>query len=105
MRELDVREITEAVRNLSIDANLNLGRDVIEALESALETEESPVGKEILSKLIENARIASAEEIPICQDTGLAVVFVELGQEVHLVGGDLTEAIEEGVRLGYGEAT
>ena len=103
MREVHVEEITKTVRDLFIDANINLGEDVLRALEQALEVEESPIGKEILKELIENARVAREEEMPICQDTGLAVVFLELGQEVHLVGGDLTEAINEGVRQGYQE--
>ena len=103
MREVHVGEITKTVRDLFIDANINLGEDVLEALEQALEMEESPIGKEILKELIENARVAREEEMPICQDTGLAVVFLELGQEVHLVGGDLIEAINEGVRQGYKE--
>jgi len=103
MREVHVEEITKTVRDLFIDANINLGEDVLNALEQALEMEESPIGKEILKELIENARVAREEEMPICQDTGLAVVFLELGQEVHLVGGDLTEAINEGVRQGYKE--
>jgi len=103
MREVHVEEITKTVRDLFIDANINLGEDVLRALEQALEVEESPIGKEILKELIENARVAREEEMPICQDTGLAVVFLELGQEVHLVGGDLTEAINEGVRQGYKE--
>ena len=103
MREVHVGEITKTVRDLFIDANINLGEDVLNALEQALEMEESPIGKEILKELIENARVAREEEMPICQDTGLAVVFLELGQEVHLVGGDLIEAINEGVRQGYQE--
>jgi len=103
MREVTVGEITSVVRDLFIDANVNLGEDVLAAFHKALEVEESPTGKEILNELIENARIAREEGIAICQDTGLAVVFVELGQEVHLVGGDLNEAINEGVRQGYQE--
>ncbi|MBW2038955.1 MAG: fumarate hydratase [Deltaproteobacteria bacterium] len=101
MREVSVGEITRVVRGLFIDANINLGDDVLAALHQALEVEESPIGKEILNELIENARIAKDEGIAICQDTGLAVVFIELGQDVHLVGGDLNEAINEGVRQGY----
>ncbi len=103
MREVSVGEITKVVRDLFIDANINLGEDVLAAFNQALEVEESPIGKEILTELIENARIAKEEEMPICQDTGLAVVFIELGQDVHLVGGDLTEAINKGVRQGYQE--
>jgi fumarate hydratase subunit alpha len=103
MREVSTAQITEAVKDLFIDANLNLGEDVLAAFHRALEQEESPQGKEILNELIENARIAAEEGIPICQDTGLAVVFVELGQDVHIVDGDFTEAINEGVRKGYQE--
>lgn len=101
MREIDVRWITEKVRELCIKANTELGEDVIEALDQAMEREESPLGLEILKELKENARIAREEDIPICQDTGFAVVFIELGQDVHLIGGDLNAAIQEGVRQGY----
>ena len=103
MREIHTNQITTAVRDLCIDANTHLGEDVLEAFARAIDQEVSPTGKDILEKLVVNAGIAKAEEIPICQDTGFAVVFVELGQEVHLVGGDLTEAINEGVRQGYQE--
>lgn len=103
MREIHTSQITAAVRDLAISANTHLGQDVLEAFERAIDQEASPTGKDILEKLIENARIAREEKIPICQDTGFAVVFVELGQEVHLVGGDLKEAINEGVRQGYQE--
>ena len=101
MREISVETITRAIRDLSIQANTDLGPDVLDAFRRALETETSPVGKEILERLIENAAIAHQENIPICQDTGMAVVFVEMGQEVHVVGGDLKDAIHEGVRQGY----
>ncbi len=103
MREINISQITTAIRDLCIKANTHLGEDVLEAFIKAIELEVSPTGKDILEKLLENARIAREEEIPICQDTGFAVVFVELGQEVHLVGGDLKEAINEGVRQGYQE--
>jgi len=103
MREIHLSQITAAVRDLTVSANTHLGQDVLEAFERAIDQEVSPTGKDILSKLIENAHIAREEGIPICQDTGFAVVFVELGQEVHLVGGDLKEAIHEGVRQGYQE--
>lgn len=82
-------------------ANTDLGEDVLQAFDRAMTKEESPLGVEILKELKENARIAKEENVPICQDTGFAVVFVELGQEVHLVGGSLNGAIEEGVRQGY----
>jgi fumarate hydratase subunit alpha len=100
MRAIAVSEVTSAIRDLFIDANVNLGEDIIAALRQALKREESMRGKEVIRELLENAGIAHAEGIPICQDTGLAVVFVELGQDVHLTGGDLTVAINEGVRQG-----
>jgi len=103
MREINTSQITTSIRDLCIQANTHLGEDVLEAFNKAIELEVSPTGKDILEKLVENARIAREEEIPICQDTGFAVVFVELGQEVHLVGGDLKEAINEGIRQGYQE--
>jgi fumarate hydratase subunit alpha len=103
MREIHLSQITAAVRGLTVSANTHLGQDVLEAFERAIDQEVSPTGKDILAKLIENAHIAQEEGIPICQDTGFAVVFVELGQEVHLVGGELKEAINEGVRQGYQE--
>ncbi len=101
MREIHVDEITKAVRELSIRSNTELGEDVLEAFQRAREDEESQVGGDIIDSIIENARIAREEGMPMCQDTGLAVVFVETGQEVHVVGGSLREAIEEGVRQGY----
>jgi len=101
MREIDVKLITEKVRNLCMEANTDLGEDMLQAFDRAMEKEESSMGLEILKELKENARIAKEEKVPICQDTGFAVVFVELGQDVHLIGGDLTEAIHEGVRQGY----
>lgn len=101
MREINVMRITEKVRDLCIEANTDLGEDVFEAFDRAMAGEESPLGIEILKELKENARIAKDEKVPICQDTGFAVIFIELGQEVHLVGGDLTGAILEGVRQGY----
>ncbi len=101
MREIDVKLITEKVRDLCMEANTNLGEDVLVAFDRAIEKEESPLGIEILKELKENARIARDERVAICQDTGFAVVFIELGQDVHLVGGDLKEAIFEGVRQGY----
>jgi fumarate hydratase subunit alpha len=101
MREINVNLITEKVRDLCMKANTDLGDDVFQAFDRAMEKEESPLGLEILKELKENARIAREENVPICQDTGFAVVFVELGQDVHLVGGNLNEAIQEGVRQGY----
>jgi fumarate hydratase subunit alpha len=101
MREINVKVITERVRDLCMEANTDLGQDVLQAFDKAIEKEESPLGVEILRELKENARIAKEENVPICQDTGFAVVFVELGQDVHLVGGNLNNAIQEGVRQGY----
>jgi fumarate hydratase subunit alpha len=101
MREINVKLITEKVKDLCIKANTVLEEDVLLAYERALETEESPIGKDHFRQLLENAKVAREEGIALCQDTGLAVVFVELGQEVHVAGGDLNEAIHEGVRQGY----
>jgi fumarate hydratase subunit alpha len=101
VRELDVREITAAVKTMCITANYDLPQDVYDALRVAQQTEESPVGKGVLGQLVENADIAAHDRVPICQDTGFAVFFVELGQDVHLVGGDFEEAIHEGTREGY----
>jgi len=101
MREIDVDKIIKAVCDLSIQANTDLGEDVLAAFDRALETEDSPIGRDILKRLVENAQIAQEEHIPMCQDTGMAVVYVEIGQEVHITGGPLKEAIDEGVRQGY----
>jgi fumarate hydratase subunit alpha len=101
MRKIEVKLMTEKVRDLCMKANTDLGEDVLQAFDRAMVQEESFLGIEILKELKENARIAKEESVPLCQDTGFAVVFVELGQDVHLVGGNLNEAIEEGVRQGY----
>lgn len=101
MRRIDVKEIIEKVRALSIDINTNLGEDIAAALKKAQETEKSLTGKQTLSYLLENIRIAGKESVPICQDTGLAVLFVTIGQDVQIVGGNLKDAVNEGVRLGY----
>ncbi|MBW2006244.1 MAG: fumarate hydratase [Deltaproteobacteria bacterium] len=101
MREISNREIIEVVRDLCIDANYNLGEDVLRAFDKAIEAEESATGIEVLKELQENARIAREEKAPICQDCGLAVVFIDIGQDVHITGGDLNEAVNEGVRQGY----
>src|SRR4030042_5585485 len=93
MREINVKLITEKVRGLCIKANTDLGEDVLQAFDRAMEKEESSLGIEILKELKENARIAKKESVPLCQDTGFAVVFVELGQDVHLIGGNLNEEI------------
>jgi len=101
MREIHVDDIIAAIEGLFIDANINLSDSVFEALNSAIGKEESPVGKEVLRELIKNANIAKEEHIPICQDTGLAVTFLEIGQDVHIHGGSLADAVNEGVRRAY----
>jgi fumarate hydratase subunit alpha len=101
IREISSKKIIEVVRDLCIDANYNLGDDVLRAFDKAIEAEESATGIEVLKELKENARIAREEKAPICQDCGLAVVFIDIGQDVHITGGDLKEAINEGVRQGY----
>jgi fumarate hydratase subunit alpha len=103
MREIKAKEITKTVSTLCQQANFQLGEDVLTALKQALKTEESPLGKDVLSQLIENARVAKEEKLPLCQDCGTAVVFLEIGQDVHITGGDLYNAVEEGVRQGYDE--
>lgn len=103
MRELEAGKISAAVAKLAIDANYYLNRDILTAIQTAREQEEAPLGREILGQLVENACIARYEAMPICQDTGLAVVFLEIGQDVHIVGGDLGAAINDGVAKGYGE--
>lgn len=101
MREVPIAQITAAVRDLLLEAAFDLGPGVLEALQRAYEQEVSPLGKEVLAQLIENARVAREERIPLCQDTGLAVVFIEVGQEVRISGGDLMEGLNEGVRQAY----
>ena len=101
MREIDCEQIILAVTNLCINANCFLPADVRRALDAARESEQSEVGRAILGDLAENYRLADAEHLPICQDTGMAVLFVELGQEVHITGGLLEDALNEGVRRGY----
>ncbi|MBE0480212.1 MAG: fumarate hydratase [Dehalococcoidia bacterium] len=103
MREVKAADITATVACLSKEANYFLGNDVIEALKMAREAEESPVGRQVLDQILENAEIAAREQMPLCQDCGLAIVFLEIGQDVHITGGDLSEAINEGVRRGYAE--
>jgi len=103
LRRINTKRITKAVKKLFIEANTILGEDVVGALCHALSREESETGKQVLQKIIENADIACRKKMPICQDTGLAVVFVELGQDIHIVGGELHAAIEEGVRQAYKE--
>jgi len=101
VREVDVKDIIPVVKKLCIDANYYIGEDILEKIRECYEKEESPTAKEVLSILLENYELAASEKMPSCQDTGVAVVFVELGQDVHIVGGDFYEAIHEGVRQGY----
>ncbi|MBM3142232.1 MAG: fumarate hydratase [Chloroflexi bacterium] len=101
MRDIDCKRITETVSHLFQDACLYLPEDVLAALKQAREKEESPAAKDVLAQLIENTEIAAKEKTPLCQDTGAAVVVLELGQDVHITGGDLYTAINEGVRQGY----
>lgn len=103
MREIEAAEITEAVRELCIEANTRLPEDHLAALHRALEEEESPLGREVIGELLENARVARERCVAFCQDTGYAVFFVELGSEARVVGGGIGEAIDEGVRRGYDE--
>ena len=103
MRELDVAQITEAVARLAVESCSYLGEDVVAFFERAAEREESETGRDIFRQLLENAELAKDTGRPLCQDTGLAVVFLEIGQDVHLVGGSLEEAVDEGVRKGYAE--
>ena len=101
MREVHVDNIISAIEALFIDANINASNNIVEALNEGIGKEESPVGKEVLRELIRNIDIAKEEHIPICQDTGLAVTFLEIGQDVHIHGGSLIDAINEGVRRAY----
>ena len=101
MRIINVSDITKTIADLCIKANHELSEDMCALLKNAGESEASPVGKQVLSQLEKNLQIAGEDMIPICQDTGMAVVFMEIGQDVHIEGGDLTEAVDEGVRRGY----
>lgn len=101
MRTVQVSEITENIKEMCIEANHYLSKDMEAVMERAAETEEAPLGKQILGQLRENLDIAARDMIPICQDTGMAVVFLEIGQDVHLEGGPLEDAVNEGVRQGY----
>ncbi len=103
IREIHVEELTKSIREMCIEANHYLTPDMEECFGEAVENELSPLGREILQQLQENLEIADKETIPICQDTGMTVVFLEIGQDVHFIGGDLTEAVNEGVRRGYVE--
>ena len=101
MRELNVKHIEDTIYALFMSACCEIGEDVLSLLEKNLQTEESPFGREVLRQLIENDRLAAQKKMPICQDTGMAVIFMDVGQDVHLTGGDVNEAIENGVRRAY----
>ena len=101
MREVSVTKITENIKEMCIEANHFLSEDMKKVFEEAVRKEEAPLGRQILNQLEENLEIAGKDMIPICQDTGMAVVFIKVGQEVHFTDGNLTEAINEGVRQGY----
>lgn len=101
MKEITVEKIINTVSQMCIDANCILNDDVYKAISASIETEKSPISKKILNDLIDNAKIARQKQMPICQDTGMAVIFVEIGQDVHIKDGLLTDAINEGVRRGY----
>ena len=103
IREIDVKEITRQIRDMCIEVNYSLSEDMACAMKEAADKERGPLGKKVLQQLKENLEIAKEEQIPICQDTGMAVVFLEIGQDVHFIGGDLGQAVDEGVRQGYAE--
>lgn len=103
MRTLNVVEITQNIKEMCIEANHYLSKDMECAMETAADSEEAPLGRQILEQLRQNLKIAGEDMIPICQDTGMAVIFIEIGQDVHFEGGSLEDAIHEGVRQGYAE--
>ena len=103
MREINVAEITENIKEMCIEVNHFLSQDMDAAMKNAVDKEKSPLGKQILGQLQDNLKIAGEDMIPICQDTGMAVIFIEIGQDVHFIGGALEDAINEGVRRGYTE--
>ena len=103
MRDVNVSEITKNIKEMCIEANHFLSEDMKKVFKNAVDSEESPLGKQVLNQLNENLSIAASDMIPICQDTGMAVIFINVGQEVHFTGGDITDAITEGVREGYVE--
>lgn len=103
MRAIDAKEITETIARLFQEACYHLPEDVLDALKQGRRAEESPVGRKVLDRILENADISAEGEFPLCQDTGTAVVFLEIGQEVHITGSDLNTAVNEGVRQGYSE--
>lgn len=103
MRSINVQEVTQAIAKLCVDACYYLSEDVYEALVKAKETEESPLGRDVIDQIVQNADIARNEDRPICQDTGMTVIFMEIGQDVHFEGGNLEDAVNAGVAKGYTE--
>lgn len=103
IREIDVSKITENIKEMCIEANYTLSSDMNIKFEHAIQKEKSPLGRQILNQLEENLKIAKTEHIPICQDTGMAVIFIKIGQDVHIINGDLEEAVHQGVKQGYQE--
>ena len=103
MRTITTQEVTKSIKEMCIEANYALSQDMEVVFQAAVQKEESPLGKKILNQLEENLKIARQDKIPICQDTGMAVVFMEVGQEVHIEGGSLADAVNQGVREGYAE--
>lgn len=104
LREVDAAEITRAVRELSMEINYKVPEDLVEAVQRARASEESPLGRQILDLVLRNAELAAEGDYPYCQDTGSSVVFIDVGQDVHIVGADLIDAIEDGIRTGYSDA-
>lgn len=103
IKEIDVHDIQNNIKEMCIEANYALSKDMEESLKDSFSTEKSEIGKKILNQLLENLKVAKDEKIPICQDTGMAVIFLEIGQDVHFTNGNLEDAIQEGVRQGYEE--
>jgi fumarate hydratase subunit alpha len=101
MKHISVEDIANSVEELCINSNYHLNQDILDALQNSLSSEYSETGRSIIEKIIENAEIAKGKQMAMCQDTGMAVVFIDIGQDVHIIGGSLTEAVNEGVRRGY----
>ncbi len=101
MRNIDAQQVTETVSRLCQESNFSLPDDVLDAIKQARKIEESPLGQQTLDQILDNAKLAREEKVAMCQDCGVAVVYLEVGQDVHITGGDLTEAVNEGVRQGY----
>jgi len=101
MREIEAQRITDTVARLCQEANYHLGEDVVKALRKAKDSEKSPLGRRALERILQNTAIAAQDEVPLCQDTGIVIVYLDVGQDVHVSGGDINEAVQEGVRRGY----